>query len=48
MKNIMNPEVEWNGQPQSDGIDVLNYMEWSQLLVFKFLTWMGSRDVSLY
>ena len=33
MKNIVNPEVGWKGEPESDGIDALDDTEWSQLLV---------------
>ena len=28
VKNIMNPEVGWKGQPEGEGIDVLDYTEW--------------------
>ena len=45
MKNIVNPEVGWKGQLEGDGIGVLDYTEWSQLLVIKFRKWTGSRDV---
>jgi hypothetical protein len=46
MKNIVNPEVGWKGEPKGDGIDALDDTEWSQLLVIKFRTWTSSRDVS--
>ena len=46
MKNIVNPEVGWKGEPESDGIDALRDTKWSQLLVIKFRTWPSSRDVS--
>ena len=45
MKNIMSLEVGWKSQSEGNEIDVLNYTEGSQLLVIKFRTWMGSRDV---
>ena len=46
MKNIVNPEVGWKGQLEGDGIGVLDYTEWSQLLVINFCTKTGTRDVS--
>ena len=47
MKKIMSLEVGWKSQSEGNEIDVLNYTEGSQLLVIKFRTWMGSRDVSM-
>ena len=48
MKNIVNPEVGWKGEPEGDGIDALDDTEWSQLLVIKFRTWTSSRDVTKF
>ena len=46
MKNIVNPKVGWKGELEGVKIDALDYTKWFQLLVIKFRTWTGSRDVS--